>query len=148
TALSARQQAIFDALRDEPVPVDDLKERLREAVPARSFDAALTTLLRRGLAARRYRLDAPRGKARILEVVRLAVPAARARAAAESIEGRRSSRRARAIRAVLDAAAGAVTFEAASKAARGAPAVETLIADGVLARDGDVVRLAVSVADA
>src|SRR5690606_29207726 len=72
TALSARQQAILDALRDEPVPVDDLKDRLREAVPARSFDAALTTLLRRGLAVRRYRLDAPRGKARILEVVRLA----------------------------------------------------------------------------
>lgn len=147
TALSARQQAILDALRDEPVPVDDLKERLREAVPARAFDAALTTLLRRGLAVRRYRLDAPRGKARIVEVVRLAVSAARARTAAERIEGRRSSRRARAIRAAMEAPEG-ISFAVASKEARGAPAVETLIADGVLARDGDVVRLAIPVEEA
>ncbi len=147
TALSERQQAIFDALRDEPVAVDDLKERLREAVPSRSFDAALNTLLRRRLAVRRYRLDAPRGKARILEVVRLAVPASRARAIAEGIEGRRSSRRARAIREVIAAPEG-ISFEAAAKAARGAPAVETLIADGLLARDGDSVRLAVSVEQA
>ncbi|MEX1022532.1 MAG: primosomal protein N', partial [Dehalococcoidia bacterium] len=86
----------------------------------------------------------------VVEVVRLAVPPAHARAFADSIEGRRSSRRARAISAVMVAEEG-IPFDAAAKAARGAPAVETLIADGVLARDTAEpgrVRLAVTEDDA
>lgn len=141
-ALSDRQQAIWDALRTEPVEVDDLKARLRDAVPARSFDSALNTLLRRGLAERRYRLDPPRGRVRLLEVVRLATTPERARAFADGIEGKRSSRRARAIRAAMVAEDG-VPFDVAAKEARGAPAVDTLVRDGILRRDGDRVFLRV-----
>ena len=140
TALSERQLAIFDALRADPIPIDDLKESLKDSVPSRSLEAALDTLLRRGLAVRRYRLDPPRGRARVVEVVRLAVPPARARAFADGIEGRRSSRRARAISAAL-AADGPISFDVAAKEARGAPAVETLIADGIFEREEDQVRL-------
>ncbi|MCA9847853.1 MAG: hypothetical protein KC472_07760, partial [Dehalococcoidia bacterium] len=126
SALSDRQQAIWDALRAEPAVIDDLKARLKDAVPARSFDSALNTLLRRGLAERRYRLEPPRGKVRVLEVVRLATTPERARAFADGIEGKRSSRRARAIRAAMRAEDG-VPFEVAAKEARGAPAVDTLV---------------------
>src|SRR5690606_35591115 len=66
-----------------------------------------------------------------------------AREVAGRIEGRRSSRRARAIRALVAAPEG-LPFEAVAKEARGAPAVETLIADGTLARAGDTVRLAIT----
>ncbi len=142
SALSDRQQAIWDALRAEPAVIDDLKERLKDAVPARSFDAALNTLLRRGLAQRRYRLEPPRGKVRILEVVRLATTPERARAFADGIEGKRSSRRARAIRAAMAAEDG-VPFEVAAKEARGAPAVDTLVRDGILRREGARVYLKV-----
>ncbi len=46
--LSERQQQLYALLSEEPQPIDDL----REAVGARSFDAALTALIRRGLAER------------------------------------------------------------------------------------------------
>ncbi|MQC18985.1 MAG: primosomal protein N', partial [Chloroflexi bacterium] len=141
-ALSARQQAIWDALRGDPIGIDDLKTRLKDTVPARSFDAALDVLVRRGLAERRYRLEPPRGRVRTMEMVRLAVPPERARAFADGIEGRRASRRARAIRAAMVAEEG-VPFEVAAKEARGAPAVETLVREGILRREGDRVRLAV-----
>ena len=141
-ALSERQQAIWDALRAEPVVIDDLKARLKEVVPSRSFDSALNGLLRRNLAERRYRLDPPRGKVRVLEVVRLTTTPERARAFAEGIEGKRSSRRARAIRATMIAEDG-VTFEVAAKEARGAPAVDTLLREGILRREGDRVYLKV-----
>ena len=142
SALSDRQQAIWDALRAEPAVIDELKARLKDAVPARSFDSALNTLLRRGLAERRYRLEPPRGKVRVLEVVRLATTPERARAFADGIEGKRSSRRARAIRAAVRAEDG-VPFEVAAKEARGAPAVDTLVRDGILRREGQRVYLKV-----
>ncbi|GMU40004.1 MAG: primosomal protein N' [Chloroflexota bacterium] len=142
-ALSERQAAIYDALREEPVDVDDLRTRLAEVVPARSFEAALNVLLRRGLAVLRYRLDRPRGRARVVEVVRLVVSPSRARAFSEGIAGRRSSRRARAIRAALDAG-GSLPYDRAVREARGAPAVETLIEDGTFVRDGEAVRLAIA----
>ena len=71
------------------------------------------------------------------------MPPQRALEYARGVEGQRSSRRARAIRALL-AAAAALPFDDVAKAARGAPAVETLIAAGVLARSGEHVALAVS----
>src|SRR5690606_30167372 len=94
-ALSEHQAALLAALSDEPVEIEELKERLAKRsqgrVPARSFDAALATLVRRGLAERRYHLDPPRGRARVAQVVRLAVPPGEARAFADGIEGRRTS---------------------------------------------------------
>jgi len=145
-ALSERQAALYARLGDEPTELDDLR---REA-GARGFDAALTALVRRGLAERRYRLERPRGRPRVAEVVRLLVPAERARAAAEAVEGRRASRRGRALRALL-AARGPLPFDTVAKEARGAPAVETLLDAGVLERIGteaELVRLAVDEAAA
>ena len=139
-ALSDRQRAIFEALTGEPEEQDALKKRLAPEVPARGFDAALRVLVRRDLAERRYQLARPRGRARLVDVVRLNVSPEDARAFAEAIEGRRASRRARAIRALV-AADGPLPFEAVSKEARGAAAVETLVGDGVLVREGDEVRL-------
>src|SRR5690606_9141547 len=55
-ALSARQQQIYDRLDDSPRPI----EELRAAVGARGFEAALSALIRRGLAERRYSLARPR----------------------------------------------------------------------------------------
>ena len=141
TALSERQQAVFDALSEVPIDLDDLKASLAGVVPVRGLDAAVAALVKRGLAERRYSLAPPRGRARVVEVVRLAVPAARARAFVDAIEGRRSSRRARAIRMLL-ARGGSASFAEVAREARGGPAVETLIAEGVLAREGDeIVRL-------
>ncbi len=142
-ALSERQQLLYELLDETPRPV----EELREAVGARGFDAALNALVRRGLAQRRYSLSRPRGRARVAEVVRLAVDPKEALAYAAGIEGRRASRRGRAIRALLDAG-GPRPFAEVARIARGAPAVETLIAEGVLDRDGDAVRLAVAAAEA
>ncbi|MDA1004611.1 MAG: hypothetical protein O3B31_14900, partial [Chloroflexi bacterium] len=71
-ALSAHQAAIFDALdAEEPRDIDELKRDLRASVPARNFDAAVTALVRRQLAERRYALGRPRGRARVAEVARL-----------------------------------------------------------------------------
>lgn len=140
-ALSERQQAVYDALDAEPRDADELRERVEGRVPARSFEAALSLLVRRGLAERHYSLDRPRGHARIAEVVRLRVTPERAREFADAIEGRRTSRRARAVRLVQER--GIVPFDAVAREARGAPAVETLIEEGVLAREGDGVRLAI-----
>src|SRR5690606_35843261 len=80
---------------------------------------------------------------RMAEVVRLRVPAGRAREFADGIEGRRSSRRARALRALVAADGGPLPFATLAKEARGAAAVETLVADGSLTRAGDDVRLAI-----
>ena len=146
-ALSERQDAIYEALTDTPEDTEELRERLAPAVTARGFDAALAVLVRRGLAERHYTLAPARARPRVVEVVRLAVPPARARAFADAIEGRRSSRRARAIR-MLVAAGGSAPFADVAREARGAPAVETLIEEGVLSRlpradgeHGDAVRL-------
>ncbi|MSQ42318.1 MAG: primosomal protein N', partial [Dehalococcoidia bacterium] len=138
--LAERQQALYDRLDERP---RDLEE-LREAAGSRGFEAAAQALVRRGLAERRYSLARPRGRPRVAEVVRLVVAVERARAAVEGMGGRRSSRRARALEALL-AAGGPLLFEQLAKVARGAPAVETLIAEGLLARvpGGDGVRLAV-----
>ena len=141
-ALSERQQAVYDALEAEPRDADELRALVEGRVPARSFEAALAVLVRRGLAERHYSLDRPRGQARIAEVVRLRVPPGRARAFADAIDGRRASRRARAIRFVQER--GTAPFDAVAREARGAPAVETLVEEGVLARDGEGVRLAIA----
>ena len=141
-ALSERQQRLYELLNDEP---RDLEE-LRAAAGGRGFDAALRALVRRGLAERRYSLARPRGRPRVAEVLRLDVTPERALAQIEDIEGRRSSRRARALNALLEAGE-PLPFERLARTARGAPAVETLIGDGLLAREGDEddrVRLAVS----
>ena len=137
-ALSERQQQLFDLLTEQPRDVDELRSELGK----RGFDAALVALVRRGLAERRYFLARPRGRPRIAEVLRLAVPPERALAASDAIEGRRASRRARALRALLEAG-DAIEFSEVAKIARGAPAVETLVGDGLLARDGDQVRLTI-----
>ncbi len=139
-ALFERQRLLFEALTDEPEEQDALKKRLAPELPARGFDAALRALVRRNLAERRYRLARPRGRARLVDTVRLVVEPAEARAFAEAIEGKRASRRARAIRALV-AAEGALPFAVLEREARGAAAVETLIAEGTLSRAGDDVRL-------
>ena len=135
SALSERQQTLYDALGDTPVDVEELKATLARTVPARAFDTALAALVKRGLVERRYRLSPPRGRARVLEVARLAAPPALARTFADAIEGRRSSRRARAIR-MLQEQGGSAPFVDIAREARGAPAVETLIEEGVLGRVG------------
>ena len=143
-AVSARQQRLYELLSDEPQDVDALRERFG----ARGFGAVLTPLIRRGLAERRYSLARPRGRPRVVEVARLTVAPERASAYVEAVPGgRRSSRRARAMRALVDAD-GPLPFADVARAARGAPAVETLIAEGLLGREGDVVRLAVSAEEA
>ncbi|MPZ98837.1 MAG: primosomal protein N' [Dehalococcoidia bacterium] len=142
-ALSDTQQAVYQALGDEPVELGELKRTVHDEVPARRFDAALTALVRRGLVERHYALARPRGRARMAEVVRLGVSGERAREFADGIEGRRTSRRARAIRALVAAGGGPLPFATLAKEARGAPAVETLIAEGVLTRIEDEVRLAI-----
>ena len=143
--LSARQELLYELLDDTPREIGDL----RGAAGARGFDATLGALVRRGLAERRYELARPRGRPRIVEVVRLAADPDKARAFAASIEGRRASRRARALRALLDADGEAIPFDDLGRIARGAPAVETLISDGLLEVDGQRnVRLALDPAAA
>ncbi|MEZ4552588.1 MAG: primosomal protein N' [Dehalococcoidia bacterium] len=137
-ALSERQQRLYDLLSENPTPVEDL----REVIGARGFDAAMNALVRRGLAERRYSLTRPRGRARVVDIVRLAVDADAARAYTGSITGRRASRRGRALQALLDVA-GPRPFDEVARIARGAPAVETLIAEGALAREGSDVRLVI-----
>ena len=131
--LSGRQRELYGLLGETPRDAGEL----RAALPGRSargFDAALTALVRRGLAERRYALDRPRGRPRVAEVARLIAPPDRALRFAREIEGRRASRRARALRALLDAD-GPIPFAELARIARGAAAVETLIADGALEAD-------------
>ena len=130
-ALSERQQQLYELLDETPKDVAEL----RAATSSRGFEAALGALVRRGLAERRYELGRPRGRPRVVEVLRLKAPPQRAQQFAQEIEGRRASRRARALRALLDAD-GPIAFDELAKIARGAPAVETLIEDGQLAVDG------------
>ncbi|MBM3141042.1 MAG: hypothetical protein FJZ92_12760, partial [Chloroflexi bacterium] len=62
-ALSATQQGVWEALDpEEPRDVEELKRALKGRVPARSVDAAVAALVRRGLAERRYGLARPRGR--------------------------------------------------------------------------------------
>ena len=109
--LSERQQQLYDLLDETPRESGEL----RSAVGARGFDAALAALTRRGLAARRFELDRPRGRPRVAEVARLDAAPERAREFAASIEGRRSSRRARALRALLDAHGEPLPFDDLAK---------------------------------
>ena len=81
SALSERQQAVYEALTDRPVDTEELKADLvarqsakQPAVTARGFDAALGVLIRRGLAERHYTLAPARARPRVVEVVRLVVP--------------------------------------------------------------------------
>ncbi len=140
-ALSERQQQLYELLSETPQSPDDL----RAEIGARAFDAALSALLRRGLAERRYSLARPRGRARIAQMMRLAegVTPDRAREVASRIEGRRASRRARALLALIEAKQ-PMAFDAVARIARGVPAVDTLVAEGWLERAGDEVGLAVS----
>ena len=130
-ALSERQQQLYELLDETPRDVAEL----RAATSSRGFDSALRALVRRGLAERRYELARPRGRPRVAEVVRLDAAPERALEFANSIEGRRASRRARALRALLDAG-GPIAFDELAKIAHGAPAVETLIEEGLLEADG------------
>ena len=140
-ALSERQQQLYELLSETPQSPDDL----RDEIGARGFDAALGALLRRGLAERRYSLARPRGRARIAQLASLTegVSAERAREMAQRIEGSRASRRALALLALLDAKR-PLPFDAVAKIARGVPTVDTLVAEGWLARADDEVALAVS----
>ena len=136
--LSGRQRTLYQLIGDEAEDADAMRRRFGGG----GFATALTALVRRGLVERTYSLARPRGRPRVVQVARLAVERDDARQYIEAMAGGRSSRRARALRAV--AAAGAMPFRDAARAARGAPAVETLIADGLLAREGDDVQLAVA----
>ncbi|HJM88884.1 MAG TPA: primosomal protein N' [Dehalococcoidia bacterium] len=138
-ALSERQQGIYELLSGDPRDLDEL----RDAVGRRGFDAAFQALVRRGLAEPRYSLARPRGRPRVAEVLRLRIEPDDASARAEAIEGRRSSRRARALSALLDAGEPRPLAELA-KIARGGPAVETLISDGLLKRSDDGIALAIT----
>jgi len=126
-ALPERQARLYALLGEEPRDADELRAELG----ARGFEPALAGLVRRGLAERRYQLMRPRGRARVAEVVRLMVPPEHARAAASAIEGRRASRRARALRALIEAD-GPLPAAELGRIARGAPVVETLVSDGLL----------------
>ncbi len=144
-ALPEAQRLLYDRLGETPLDA----AALRAGIGARRFDAALRALVARGLAERRYELARPRGRPRVAEVVRLAVAPERAREYASRIEGRRASRRGRALRALLDAGGEAIAFDELARAARGAPAVETMIAEGWLEADGRrEVRLAMTPDDA
>ncbi|MSP21635.1 MAG: primosomal protein N' [Dehalococcoidia bacterium] len=132
TSLTPRQRLLFGLLTEEAEDLDDLRERFGE----KGFSAALTPLLRRGLAERRYSLGRPRGRARVVEVVCLLVPPEAARAYIAALPGRRSSRRSRALRAVIEAA-GELPEKDVARIARGAPAVETLVKAGLLRREGE-----------
>ena len=140
-ALSERQQQLYALLSETPQSPDDL----RAEIGARGFDAALGALLRRGLAERRYSLARPRGRARIAQVASLGegVTPERAREVASRIEGRRASRRARVLLALIEAGQ-PMPFDVVAKIARGVPAVDLLVAEGWLERAGDEVGLAVS----
>ena len=143
-ALSERQQQIYELLDETPREAGRLRAALPGRVAARAFEAALTALLRRGLAERRYELSRPSGRPRIVEVVRLVAEPDAALRFAGAIEGRRASRRARALRALLDAAE-PIAVDELAKIARGRPAVETLIEDGDVEVDGrGLVTLALS----
>ena len=139
-ALTARQRLLLGLLTPGAQDLEDLRERFGE----KGFSAALTPLLRRRFAERRYSLGRPRGRARVVEVVRLLEPPDEVRARIDSVSGGRSSRRSRALRAVVEAG-GELPEKDASRIARGAPAVETLVKAGLLRREpraeGDRVRL-------
>src|SRR5688500_8322499 len=129
-SLTVRQRLLLGLLDGAAQDLDDLRERFGE----KGFSAALTPLLRRQFAERRYWLGRPRGRARVVEVVRLLEPRPEARARVEAVRGGRSSRRSRALRAVIEAG-GDISEKEAARIARGAPAVETLVKAGLLRRE-------------
>ena len=102
-ALSERQQRLYDALTEQPRELTMVRRQFGTGFSAGAFDAALRVLLRRGLARRDYVLQRPRGRARVAEVVGLAVAAAAARSAGAAIEGRGRPPPWRAIEALLTA---------------------------------------------
>ncbi len=134
-ALSERQQQLYALLDETPRDAARLRAAMPGRVTARAFDAALGALVRRRLAERRYELGRPSGRPRVVEVVRLAATPEQALRFAQGIEGRRASRRARALQALLDAGEPIAADELA-RIARGKPAVETLIEDGDVEVDG------------
>ena len=134
-ALSERQQQLYELLDETPRDAARLRAALPGRVAAQGFEAALTALVRRRLAERRYELSRPSGRPRVVEVVRLSAEPEEALRFAQGIEGRRASRRARAIQALLDADE-AIAIDDLAKIARGKPAVETLIEDGHVEIDG------------
>lgn len=138
--LSERQQLLFSALTNKPQKHDSLKKRLAADLPPRGFDAALRALVRRDFAEQSYRLARPRGRARFVDVARLAIDPDAARRFGNAIEGRRVSRRARAVRELMLARSG-LPFDELVKSLRGTAVVESLITDGILKREGDLVRL-------
>ena len=145
-ALPEAQRLLYGRLGETPLDAAALRSGIGGE---RRFEAALRALVARGLAERRYELAPPRGRPRVAEVVRLAVEPERAREYASRIEGRRASRRGRALRALLDAGGEPIAFDDLARAARGAPAVETMIAEGWLEADGRrAVRLAMTPEDA
>ena len=102
-ALSERQQRLYDALTEQPRELTMVRRQFGTGFSVGAFDAALRVLLRRGLARRDYVLQRPRGRARVAEVVGLAVAAAAARSAGAAIEGRGRPPPWRAIEALLTA---------------------------------------------
>ena len=126
-SLPEGQARLYALLGERPRP----EEELRQLLGRRGFEPALRALLRRGLAERRYRLLPPRVRARVAEAVRLLVPPGRARESALAIEGRRPSRPARVLRALVEAG-GALPREQLVRAARGPGVVEALVAGGWL----------------
>ncbi len=143
-ALSERQQQLYALLDETPREAGRLRAALPGRVAARAFEAALAALLRRGLAERRHELSRPSGRPRVVEVVRLVAAPDEALRFARGIEGRRASRRARALQALL-AAAAPIAVDELARIARGKPAVETLIEDGDVEVDGrGLVTLALS----
>ncbi len=123
--LPEAQARLFALLGPEPRPQEELRRRLG----ARGFAGALAALLRRGLAERRYRLEPPRARPRVARVVRLLATAAEARARADALEGRRRSRPARALRALLDAP-GPLHRGELARIAGGRAVVEALVSGG------------------
>ena len=134
-ALSERQQQLYELLDETPRDAARLRAALPGRVAAQGFEAALTALVRRRLAERRYELSRPSGRPRVVEVVRLSAEPEEALRFAQGIEGRRASRRARAVKALLEAGE-PIAIDELAKIARGKPAVETLIEDGLVEIDG------------
>ena len=75
-ALSERQQQLYELLDETPRDAARLRAALPGRVAAQGFEAALTALVRRRLAERRYELSRPSGRPRVVEVVRLIEAAA------------------------------------------------------------------------
>lgn len=145
--LSESQQRLFAALSNKPQTQHSLRKRLAANLPERGFESALRALVRGDLAEQSYRLARPRGRARFIDIVRLAIEPDAARRFGNTIEGRRVSRRARAVRELMSAPEG-LPFNELIKSLRGTTVVESLVTEGIIQREGDMVRLALDKDDA